>query len=712
MREQRHAARGHDRPRLRPGHGQHRLGGHRAAGQPPDGSLGHGCIVTSARDDTHVRLRQIHDEARLLIRRFKPDVVVLEELFVNVNVKTALAVGQAKGVLYLAAGERDAARASTRRWQIKQAVTGYGRASKIQVQEMTKVILGLARIPQPDHAADALAVAITHTHHNSDNLTDALRRAAAKAAGDEPRRRQTGQRGARRGCGMIASVRGKLLLADGERVVIEVGGLGLEVLASGRTLARRRRRSSAKRCRCSHLPARARGRPAALRLPRRRRARLLPVAHRHQRRGPQGGAGRAVGLLRGRSGAGRGARRRQEVRDHHRASARSSPSASWSSSRTRSARCRRCAAPRAPRPPAGAFLQARSALQNLGLSLREAEEALRGAPADAPLEELLKLRAHARPERRRDAARAHRRPQRACRRPRAGAQPSAAPLLRLRRPERGQGAARDLRAGGAQPRRHPRPRAHRRPARPGQDHAGRHHRRGAGRGHAHHLGAGHRAQGRRGRPAHQPAGGRRAVRRRDPPPQRRRRRGPLPGDGGLRDRHHDRRGPGGAQHPHAGAALHAHRRHHAHGPAHHAAARPLRRVAAPGVLRGRRAGRRSCAARRASSACRSTATPRLEIAGRSRGTPRVANRLLRRVRDFAEVRHEGIVDHDICIAALELFQVDAEGLDKLDRDILLHHRREVRRRPRGPGHPGRGPGRGVGHAAWTSTSPTSSCRAS
>jgi Holliday junction DNA helicase RuvB len=60
----------------------------------------------------------------------------------------------------------------------------------------------------------------------------------------------------------------------------------------------------------------------------------------------------------------------------------------------------------------------------------------------------------------------------------------------------------------------------------------------------------------------------------------------------------------------------------------------------------------------------------LEIAGRSRGTPRVANRLLRRVRDFAEVRHEGVIDHAICLAALELFQVDAEGLDKLDRDIL------------------------------------------
>ena len=60
----------------------------------------------------------------------------------------------------------------------------------------------------------------------------------------------------------------------------------------------------------------------------------------------------------------------------------------------------------------------------------------------------------------------------------------------------------------------------------------------------------------------------------------------------------------------------------------------------------------------------------LEIAGRSRGTPRVANRLLRRVRDFAEVRHEGVIDHSICLAALKLFQVDGEGLDKLDRDIL------------------------------------------
>ena len=133
-------------------------------------SLGHGCIVTSAKDPTHVRLRQIYDQARGLIKRFCPDIIVLEELFVNVNVKTALAVGQAKGVLILAASEVESAPCEYSPLQIKMAVTGYGQASKIQVQEMTKTILCLERIPQPDHAADALAVAICHTHHNSDGL--------------------------------------------------------------------------------------------------------------------------------------------------------------------------------------------------------------------------------------------------------------------------------------------------------------------------------------------------------------------------------------------------------------------------------------------------------------------------------------------------------------------------------------------------------------
>ncbi len=138
-------------------------------------SRGHGCIVTSAKDPNHVRLRRIYDEARLLLRRFKPDVVAIEELFVNVNVKTALAVGQARGVLILAAADLDLAPFEYSPLQIKMSVTGYGRASKLQVQEMTKVLLGLERIPQPDHAADALAVAICHAHNCSDGLARAAR---------------------------------------------------------------------------------------------------------------------------------------------------------------------------------------------------------------------------------------------------------------------------------------------------------------------------------------------------------------------------------------------------------------------------------------------------------------------------------------------------------------------------------------------------------
>ena len=127
-------------------------------------SLGHGCIVTSAKAETHLRLRQIYDESLGLLQRFAPDAVAIEELFVNVNVKTALAVGHARGVIILAASRHEISPAEYTPLAIKQAVTGYGRASKVQVQEMTKVLLGLPKIPQPDHAADALAVAICHLH--------------------------------------------------------------------------------------------------------------------------------------------------------------------------------------------------------------------------------------------------------------------------------------------------------------------------------------------------------------------------------------------------------------------------------------------------------------------------------------------------------------------------------------------------------------------
>jgi crossover junction endodeoxyribonuclease RuvC len=150
-------------------------------------SLGHGCIVTTTRDATAARLKRIHEELGSLLRRFRPDAMAVEELFVNVNVKTALTVGHARGVIMLAAAEHGIDCVDYSPLTIKQAVTGYGRASKVQVQEMTKVLLALDRIPHSDHAADALAVAITHAHVARSGVARAAT-AAPSPAGRDPRR--------------------------------------------------------------------------------------------------------------------------------------------------------------------------------------------------------------------------------------------------------------------------------------------------------------------------------------------------------------------------------------------------------------------------------------------------------------------------------------------------------------------------------------------
>ncbi|MEK7816667.1 MAG: crossover junction endodeoxyribonuclease RuvC, partial [Actinomycetota bacterium] len=95
---------------------------------------------------------------------YGPQEAAIEELFGGVNLKAALAVGQSRGVIILACAERGLKPADYTPLNIKQAVVGYGRASKAQVQEMVKALLGLASIPRPDHAADALGVAICHAH--------------------------------------------------------------------------------------------------------------------------------------------------------------------------------------------------------------------------------------------------------------------------------------------------------------------------------------------------------------------------------------------------------------------------------------------------------------------------------------------------------------------------------------------------------------------
>ncbi|MHB0914162.1 MAG: crossover junction endodeoxyribonuclease RuvC [Thermoleophilia bacterium] len=130
---------------------------------------GHGTIVTSAKDPTHERLSIIYHSVLEVIDTFQPHEAAIEELFGGVNIKTALAVGQARGVLVLACAERGIVAHDYSPLRIKQAVVGYGRASKVQVQQMVKVLLGLPKLPKPDHAADALGVAICHAHSSKIN---------------------------------------------------------------------------------------------------------------------------------------------------------------------------------------------------------------------------------------------------------------------------------------------------------------------------------------------------------------------------------------------------------------------------------------------------------------------------------------------------------------------------------------------------------------
>jgi crossover junction endodeoxyribonuclease RuvC len=125
-------------------------------------AIDHGWWKTSARERPEVRLRTIFDAVAALVEEHRPDAVVLEESFVGVDARTALSVGQARGVVMVAAASAGVECAEYPPARVKQVVCGYGRAEKQQVQRMVKVILGLPAEPTPTHAADALAVAICH----------------------------------------------------------------------------------------------------------------------------------------------------------------------------------------------------------------------------------------------------------------------------------------------------------------------------------------------------------------------------------------------------------------------------------------------------------------------------------------------------------------------------------------------------------------------
>lgn len=129
--------------------------------------LGYGTIVTSAGTEHTSRLLAIHDEILRVIKEFNPDIAAIEKLYFAKNAKTAMPVGEARGVLCLALAQSALPVFEYAPNQIKMAITGVGGAEKKQIQEMVRLILGLDDIPRPDHAADALGAAICCAQNNN-----------------------------------------------------------------------------------------------------------------------------------------------------------------------------------------------------------------------------------------------------------------------------------------------------------------------------------------------------------------------------------------------------------------------------------------------------------------------------------------------------------------------------------------------------------------
>jgi crossover junction endodeoxyribonuclease RuvC len=127
-------------------------------------AVDYGTLTTTSDRPLAERLRSLYEGLVELIGRHHPTEVAVEQLFFSRNVRTALVVGQARGVALLAAANCGLSVAEYSPQQVKQAVAVYGRARKEQIQQMVQVLLGLPEIPEPDDAADALALAICHLH--------------------------------------------------------------------------------------------------------------------------------------------------------------------------------------------------------------------------------------------------------------------------------------------------------------------------------------------------------------------------------------------------------------------------------------------------------------------------------------------------------------------------------------------------------------------
>ena len=137
-------------------------------------ALGYGAIETQAHTDFNARLEYIYDELYSILSRCRPDAIAIEQLYFQTNQKTAIKVAQARGVILLAAQKLKIPVFEYTPLQVKTAVTGYGKARKPQVMEMTTRLLKLSEVPKPDDTADALAIAICHTHAAGSQLRRTL----------------------------------------------------------------------------------------------------------------------------------------------------------------------------------------------------------------------------------------------------------------------------------------------------------------------------------------------------------------------------------------------------------------------------------------------------------------------------------------------------------------------------------------------------------
>ncbi len=133
--------------------------------------VGYGSIITEAKTPFPERLKAIYEDLNFLINKYKPDDLAIEKLYFNTNTTTAIDVAQARGVIVLAAQNGGLNVNEYTPLQVKQSVTGYGRAEKHQVMEMIKSLLALKCVPKPDDTADALALAVCHAHYSGSQFS-------------------------------------------------------------------------------------------------------------------------------------------------------------------------------------------------------------------------------------------------------------------------------------------------------------------------------------------------------------------------------------------------------------------------------------------------------------------------------------------------------------------------------------------------------------